>query len=40
VPRAHRHHGTSRRVYRRNRDGAPDCILAAITLDIDDITTA
>jgi hypothetical protein len=29
-----------RRVYRRNRDGAPDRILAAITLDIDDITTA
>ena len=29
-----------RRVYRRNRDGTPDRILAAITLDIDDITTA
>ena len=26
--------------YRRNRDGTPDRILAAITLDIDDITTA
>jgi hypothetical protein len=31
---------TRRRVYRRNRDGTPDRILAAITLDIDDITTA
>jgi hypothetical protein len=30
---------TRRRVYRRNRDGTPDRILAAITLDIDDITT-
>jgi hypothetical protein len=29
-----------RRVYRRNRDGTPDRILAAITLDIDNITTA
>src|SRR5260370_377131 len=28
------------RVHRRNRDGTPDRILAAITLDIDDITTA
>ncbi len=27
-------------LYRRNRDGTPDRILAAITLDIDDITTA
>jgi len=31
---------TRRRVYRRNRDGTSDRILAAITLDIDDITTA
>jgi hypothetical protein len=31
---------TRRRVYRRNGDGTPDRILAAITLDIDDITTA
>jgi hypothetical protein len=31
---------TRRRVYRRNRDGTPDRILAAITLDIDDITIA
>jgi hypothetical protein len=31
---------TRRPVYRRNRDGTPDRILAAITLDIDDITTA
>jgi hypothetical protein len=31
---------TRRRVYRRNRDGTPDRILAAITIDIDDITTA
>jgi hypothetical protein len=30
----------ARRVYRRNRDGTPDRMLAAITLDIDDITTA
>jgi hypothetical protein len=29
-----------RRVYRRNRGGTPDRILAATTLDIDDITTA
>jgi hypothetical protein len=31
---------TRRRVYRRNGDGTPYRILAAITLDIDDITTA
>jgi hypothetical protein len=31
---------TRRRVYRRNRDGTPGRILAAITLDIDDITAA
>jgi hypothetical protein len=30
---------TRRRVYRRKRDGTPDRILAAITPDIDDITT-
>jgi hypothetical protein len=29
-----------RRVYRRNRDSTADRILAAITLDIDDITIA
>jgi len=29
-----------RRVHRRYGDGTPDRILSAITLDIDDITTA